>query len=310
LRARPGIGVTAVVALVAVTLGAAVGGVIYEGSTQQQYQNGGSSSYDLPGMFSSGLSMVSAGLQFASTGGLAQVQTNGVGLIADTFTGDTQISPTCSATPKNSFVALTNKGSTNGTATGVTITYGGENNVFTISGPCNIGPSGSPHATTYILFKGPSKLPNSLTPDPGKPFVGTVKLSNGASLPFTGNFFQGYPQVSANLVLPASEFTQGTSSNATCSANQPVSRPFIVLNNTGTVGETFTSLTIVWKNEANTFPILGTCYVGPDGTPGALIYVVFPANSKLTQAAEVGQPFAVSLTPYFGQPLPFSGIFK
>lgn len=310
LKRRGGVGATAA-AIVVLVITAATGGFIYEGSTQPQYQSGGASANDIGGMLSSGLAMVGSGIKFASSGGLAQVQAASMGLIADTFTGNQPISPTCSATPKNSYIELTNSGSTSDTATAVTITYGGEANTFTISGACTIGKAGSPDASMYILFRGPSKLPNSLAPDPGRPYQGTVTLSGGARVPFVGSFYQGYPSVSISaLALPASDFSKGTSSNSTCSLTRPASNPYVMLNNTGTVGSSFTSMTINWQGQPNAFPIVGGCYIGPDGTPGAVIYVVLSPDSKLATAAETGQPFSATLTPSFGAPIPFSGKFQ
>lgn len=291
---------------------ATTGVLMYEGSAQQsQSQGGGSSTSNVGGMLSDGFSMLKDGLKFASGGGLAEVQTAGVGLIADTFTGDAPLAPTCGMTPRNSYIELTNTGSANGTATGVTITYGGEANVFAISGSCTIGPSKSSTATMYILFRGPSKLPNSLAPVPGIPYLGTVTLSNGAHLPFSGNFFQGYPLISTSgVALAASDFTEGNPVNSTCSTTRPLANSYMMVNNTGTVGAYFTSVVVNWKDAANTFPIVGGCYVGPDGTPGAVIYVIFGGDSKLSVAAEAGQSFTGALTPTFGTPISFSGKFE
>ena len=297
----------------------AVGGTIVYQDTMQQasvlsnnagsQSSSGQSGSDIMGSLSGALSMLQDGI--ASGGGLAQVQTNGAGLIADTFTGDASRAPTCGATPKNSYIALTNKGSANGTATSVSITYGGEKNDFTIAGQCRIGPSGSPTATTYLLFPGPSKLPNSNVPQPGLPYLGIVILSNGAHLAFTGNWFQGYPQISNTTVaFPASNFIQGKPMNTTCSTTPLPGRAYIALTNTGTVGISATQVTVTWKDVTNTFSISGSCYIGPDGTTSAVTYILIGATGDLKVTAEPGQSYTGTVALSFGTPIQFSGTFQ
>jgi hypothetical protein len=312
LRRTGGAAVSAAALMVGILV-ATTGVLMYEGNATQQSQSqgGGPSTSNIGGMLSDGLSMVKDGLKFASGGGLAEVQTAGVGLIADTFTGDSPLPPTCSSTPRNSYIELTNTGSANGTATGVKIVYGGETNSFAISGPCTIGPSKSSTASMYILFGGPSKLPNSLAPVPGIPYSGTVTLSDGANLPFTGSFYQGYPQISIpSVAIAASAFTEGYPGNTTCSTTLPDATPYLMVVNTGTVGASFTSVAVTWKVGASTFPIVGSCFVGPDGTPAAVIYVIPGSSNKLSVAAEPGESFTGDLTPSFGAPVSFSGIFQ
>jgi hypothetical protein len=306
-------------AVIAVILVAVGGTLVYQDTMQQQsiLSNGagsqstssGQSGNDIVGGLSGALAVLKDAI--ASGGGLAQVQTNGVGLIADTFTGDAPLAPTCSATPKNSYIGLTNKGSANGTVTSVTITYGGEKNDFSIAGTCKVGPSGSPTATMYVLFRGPSKLANSNVPQPGLPYLGTVTLSSGAHLPFTGTWFQGYAQISnASVSLPASNFTQGKPTNTTCSTIPAPGKAYVALTNTGTVGVSATLVTITWKDVTNTFSLGGACFIGPDGTPSAVTYILFGATNSLSVAAVAGQPFMGSVDLSFGSPIAFSGSFQ
>jgi hypothetical protein len=273
--------------------------------------NIGASAQNMTGEVSSGISVLKGGLAFGAGGGLAQVETSGSGLIADTFTGNSTIAPTCSSSPRNSYVALTNTGSANGSATGVIITYGGSKNAFPISGPCTLGPAGSPTATRYILFGGPSKLPDSPVPEAGEPYLGTVTLTNGGQLPFTGRFSSGYPSVSATgLVMPANDFPKGSPANATCAATAPREGAYVELNNTGTVGTPVTLLTISWKNETNLFAISGACRIGPDGTPSDVVYLLFGPDSGLSTAAVSGQAFTGTVTLSTQTQVPFRGTFK
>jgi hypothetical protein len=317
---RKAVGPALIAASVMAVILVAVGGtLVYQNIVQQQSilsNNGGSQSTtsgqaanDIVGGLSGALSVLQDAI--ASGGGLAQVQTNGVGLIADTFTGDTPLAPTCSSTPKNSYIGLTNKGSANGTIKSVTITYGGEKNDFTIAGTCKVGPSGSPTATMYVLFRGPSKLANSNVPQPGLPYLGTVTLSSGAHLPFTGTWYQGYAQISnASVILPASNFTQGKPMNSTCSTTPLPGKAYVALTNAGTVGVSATLVTITSKDATSTFSISGSCFIGPDGTPSAVTYILFGATNNLSVAAVAGQPFTGSVALSFGDAIPFSGSFR
>jgi hypothetical protein len=289
---------------------AIVGSMMWTATSQMNpSSSGGTPSFDIGRSLSGLMSMLKDSV--ASGGGLPQVQSSSVGLLADTFTGNSTIPPTCSSSPRNSFIALTNTGSANGTAESVTITYGGEKNAFAISGPCKIGPFGSPSATTYILFGGPSKLPKSLAPVPGLPYLGTVTLSGGAQLSFTGNWFQGYPNVSTmGVALPAADFAEGKPTNSTCSTTPATGGAHVTVVNAGTVGASVTQVAISWKNATNTFTISGPCTIGPDGTPSAVTNILFGPDSKLSAAPEAGQPFAGTLTLSTGEEIQFKGIFQ
>ena len=160
-------------------------------------------------------------------------------------------------------------------------------------------------------FQGPSKLVNSLAPVPGLPYIGSVTLSNGAHLGFTGNFFQGYPDVSnTGVTLAASAFTVGKSGNATCSATPTAGNASITLANAGTVGTSVTLVTITTKDGTNTFSMGASCWVGPDGTSSAILQIMFGAKSMLSAAVAPGQTYTGSVTFSGGTQVPFSGTFQ
>jgi hypothetical protein len=272
------------------------------------YQEGSGSG---TGRLSDGLSMIEDSLGMLSVGGVAQVQIASVGLIADTFTGATAISPTCSTSPKNSYIQLTNTGSAKGVAKSVEITYGGSNNDFTIDGTCSIGPSGSPNATIYVLFQGPSRLPNSSVPGPSVPYIGSVVLNNGARLPFTGSFFQGSPRISSTaVVIAASHLDESRPANTTCSSSPPASDAYIALRNSGTVGSNVSRVTLDWNNTSSVFPITGYCTLGPDGTPSAVTYVTLGTPSGPPVAAKSGEAFSGTVAFYKGSTVAINGSFQ
>ena len=223
---------------------------------------------------------------------MSEVQTGAVGLISDTFTGSAPVQPTCSATPVNSYIQLTNTGSSKGAAVGVTITYAGAKNTFKIAGACDIGPSGSSTATTFVLFKGPSELPNSPVPQAGVQFSGIVAMSDGADLPFIGVFSSGYHIIKATTVsLVAAHFSKGSPTNATCSPTLAAGDSYVMLNNTGTVGASVVGMTLNSGNSTSPIPLAGNCGVGPEGTPSDILYFLFPPNSQLNFTAAAGQSF-------------------
>jgi hypothetical protein len=309
MKRRGGVGAT-VAGVVTIIIVVAFGAVIIEGNSEGGSQSKGKSGGEIGSSLSNGLGMLESGLRFAGGGGLGQVQTEGIVMMSDTFTGSAPVQPTCSTSPINSFIQLTNKGSGNGAATGVTITYGGSNNAFSIAGPCQIGPSGSATATTYILFKGPSELPNSSAPEPGEPFVGSVALSDGAHLPFTGMFSSGYPIVRATSVsLRAASFSKGPPTNSTCAFAPVPGYSFIMLNNTGTVGDGVMDLTISSGNSTSTVPIAGVCGIGASGTPDDISYVLFGPKSQLSFTAVPGLPFNGTVWMNSKLQVRFSGIF-
>lgn len=286
MKRRGGFGVTiacVLTLLVVLVFGAAM----VLGNSQSTSQSGGIGS-DL----SNGLALVKSGLQFAGGDGMSTVETGTVSLISDTFTGSAPVQPTCSVTPANSYIQLTNTGSSKGAAVGVTITYAGAKNTFKIAGACDIGPSGSSGATTFVLFKGPSELPNSPAPQSGDQFSGSVAMSDGADLPFVGDFSSGYHIVKATAVsLVAAGFSKGAPTNSTCSPTLAPGDSYVMLNNTGTLGVGITGMTLYSGNSTNTIPIAGSCGVGPEGTASDIVYILFPPKSQLNLTAVAGQSF-------------------
>ncbi len=83
-------------------------------------------------------------------------------------------------------MSLTNTGTGSAAVATVSITWGGSNTAFTVSGACNIGASGSTTATTFIIFPSTTKITPSAAA--GQVYTGTVTLSNGAQLLFTGTW--------------------------------------------------------------------------------------------------------------------------
>ena len=288
MKRRGGLGVTiAGVLTVVIVLG--IGAAMVMGNGRSQGGSGGG----IGGELSNGLALVKSGLQFAGGDGMSTVQTETVSLISDTFTGSAPVQPTCSEVPVNSYIQLTNEGSSKGGAVGVTITYAGTTNTFKIAGACDIGPSGTgAAATTFILFKGPSELPNSPAPQSGDQFTGSVAMSDGADLPFVGVFSSGYQIVKATAVsLVAARFSKGAPTNITCSPTLVLGDSYVMLNNTGTVGAGVVGVTINSGNSTNPIPIAGNCGIGPEGTPLDILYVLFPPTSRLNFTAVAGQSF-------------------
>ncbi len=93
---------------------------------------------------------------------------------------------TCATSSSGAFLSLTNSGSGRGTVAGVTITWAGNDNPFSVSGVCAVGASGSSTATFHLLFPATTKITPSAVA--GQPFSGTVTLSNGAQILFTGSW--------------------------------------------------------------------------------------------------------------------------
>jgi hypothetical protein len=289
MKRRGGFGVT-VACVLTLMIVLAFGAVMVLGNSQSTSQGG--SGGGIGSDISNGISLVKSGLQFAGGDGLSTVQAETVSLISDTFTGNAPIQPTCSANPVNSYIQLTNTGSKQGAAVAVTITYAGGKNTFKIAGSCDIGPSGSSAATTFVLFKGPSELPNSPAPQSGEQFSGSVAMSDGADLLFVGVFSSGYHIVKATAIsLVAARFSKGAPTNSTCSPTLVSGDSYVMLNNTGTVGARVVGMTLDSGNSTNTIPVLGNCGIGPGGTALDILYILFPPKSQLNFTAGAGQPF-------------------
>jgi len=275
LKRRGGAGTVVVAALIVVVL-AAVGFYFVGG-----YGN------SLKGGFSD----VSKGIGAIQSQG-SEVQITTVSLISDTFDGSEQLAPTCGSSPSNSYISLSNSGTSDGGVSSVTITYGGAENLFKVDGSCTVGPSSS----LYVLFPGPSALPNSTAPGASEPFLGTVNLSNGVKLPFSGSFQQGSPRVSlAAVTMIASQLAQGTL-GATCSPSPPPGGSYLELTNSGTEGATPQQVDISWKEGSVTVPITGSCDLGPAGTQSANTFVVLSGIGQASQPPSQGESYSVDAT--------------
>lgn len=240
-----------------------------------------------------GLSDVGKGVGYIQSQ-TSEVQIGQVALIANTFDGSQALAPSCGGNSMNSYISLTNSGSSAAAVSSVTITYGGANNVFDVQGGCSIGPTGSPTATVYVLFPGPSELPNSQAPVPSEPFQGTVTLAGGVQLQFTGDFEQGYPTVYvSNAVVMAAQLAKGKA-NTTCLSSPPTSTSYVELSNNGTLGATVSQIGLAWNGTSATLPIAGTCQIGPDGTPSASVYVSLPGIGPSTTEPTAGESYTVT----------------
>lgn len=80
-----------------------------------------------------------------------------------------------------SYVTAINSGTGSVSVTGVSITSGGSTVSATVA-TCSVGASGSGTATQYLA------LTVGTTPAKGTQFTGSLSLSNGATVPFSGVF--------------------------------------------------------------------------------------------------------------------------
>jgi flagellin-like protein len=126
----------------------------------------------------------------ASSSGEVQVTSQDI-VAADMQSTGTAANPACSTTGAVNDVTLTNTGTAATTVTGVTITWAGQVNSFSISGTCTVAPAGAVVSATdgnpiSILFPTTEQLLTSGVT--GQTYTGTVTLGNGAVLLFTGTF--------------------------------------------------------------------------------------------------------------------------
>lgn len=101
---------------------------------------------------------------------------------ADFLSTDAAPQLTCSVSGAPSDLTLTNTGSDAASVSGVTITWAGALNYFSVSGTCIVEP-GNPIS---ILFGSINHLGTNAVA--GQQYTGAVELSNGAQLPFSGSF--------------------------------------------------------------------------------------------------------------------------
>ncbi len=128
---------------------------------------------------------------FGSASSSAQVQVTSQNLIAADLTlANSAANPTCSITGAADALTLTNTGTAATTVTGVTITWAGAVNSFSVAA-CTVAAAGNAGATSNgnpisILFTATNHLTvNAVT---GQTYTGTVTLGNGAVLLFSGTF--------------------------------------------------------------------------------------------------------------------------
>src|SRR2546430_11028540 len=117
----------------------------------------------------------------------AQVAVTGTALLAADFkTGGSTTTFTCASASSAAYLTLTNTGSGSASVATISLTWAGGNTAYTGPANCNVGPSGSASATTYIIFPNTSTInPSAIS---GQTFTGTVTLSNGAQLLLTGTW--------------------------------------------------------------------------------------------------------------------------
>jgi hypothetical protein len=100
----------------------------------------------------------------------------------------------------------------------------------------------------------------------------------------------------------------GTTSTFTCAAAS--SGSYLTLTNTGTGSAAVSSVSITWAGGNSAFNPTGACSVGASNTAGETMYVVFPANTRITTSATVGQAYAGTVTLSDGAQLLFRGIWQ
>ena len=128
---------------------------------------------------------------FGSASSSAQVQVTGQNLVAaDLLSTNAAASPTCNVAGAANDLTLTNTGTAATTVTGVTITWAGAVNSFSIAA-CTAAAAGNAGATSNgnpvnILFTATNHLSTDAVT--GQSYTGTVTLGNGAVLLFTGTF--------------------------------------------------------------------------------------------------------------------------
>jgi flagellin-like protein len=126
---------------------------------------------------------------FGSASQTADVQVTTVTApAADFVTSGGGIAFTCGTTQGTGpYLVVTNTGTAAGSVTGITLTWAGANNAYTPpTTGCQVGAAGSASATTYLNL--PASALITVAAVTGQTFQGTVTLSNGAEVLFTGTF--------------------------------------------------------------------------------------------------------------------------
>ena len=124
---------------------------------------------------------------FGTSSQAAQISVTGTTITAAGFGTGSAGTITCvTSAPASPYLTLTNSGSAGAQVTGVVITWAGVNNNFAMTATCTVGAAGSASAVTYAEFVATPKV--SVLAVAGQTYSGTVTLSNGAQLLFTGTW--------------------------------------------------------------------------------------------------------------------------
>jgi flagellin-like protein len=125
---------------------------------------------------------------FGTSSQSAQISVTNAALTGTDFTTGGAATYTCATTATAGVsITLTNTGTAGASVTGATITWAGASNAFTLaSGTCSVGGAGSPTATTYLVFANPGLVATNA--GSGQAFSGTITLSNGAQVLFSGTW--------------------------------------------------------------------------------------------------------------------------
>jgi flagellin-like protein len=121
----------------------------------------------------------------------AQIAVTGEALTAAGFGTGTGGTVTCLTTTPGAgtpYLTLTNTGTGSAAVATITITWAGTNNAFALTAAtsCAIGAAGTASSTTYATFIGSPMV--SFVTTSGQAYTGTVTLTNGAQLLFTGTW--------------------------------------------------------------------------------------------------------------------------
>jgi len=128
---------------------------------------------------------------FGSSSNSAQVAVTGQNLLSASLAGAAGGgSPTCATGSATNSITLSNTGTAAASATSVAITYAGVVTTFTITGTCNVTPAGQVGGAAgngnplTVSFIAADHIGAGATV--GQVYSGTVTMSNGAVLIFTG----------------------------------------------------------------------------------------------------------------------------
>jgi hypothetical protein len=179
----------AAVIIVLIVSGATVAIVVIQSSSAS---SASSSSYA-----SSASSAPNGGNQISVSSSLlpllgVQVAVTSQNLVAADFLSTDAATPlTCDVSGAASDLTLTNTGTYAASVSGVTITWAGALNYFSVPGTCIVEPKGGTGAANdgnpmSILFSSINHIGTNAVA--GQKYTGTVELGNGAELDFSGTF--------------------------------------------------------------------------------------------------------------------------